>query len=75
MCPISHPYAFSRGNRCCAISEEDNDIVTYGERCDGGDISIFSECCKDRNEISCPSGMNDCIDQGNIFSAVEKNKL
>ena len=74
MCPISHPYAFSRGSRCCANNVEDTDVATYGERCDGGDISIFSECCKDGNEISCTSRMNDCIDQGNTLLSHNKEK-
>ena len=63
MCPPSHPYAFLRGTSCCSSGTESTDIATYGEACDGGELSLFSMCCHG-NEAACPSGNADCINQG-----------
>ena len=64
MCPSSHPYAFQRGTNCCSSEIEDSNIATFGEYCDGGELSIFSMCCNG-NQTPCPNGNTNCINQGN----------
>merc|ERR1739848_376823 len=43
-CPEAYPYAFLRGRYCCEYDREDI-FQIFGERCDGGPISLKSLCC------------------------------
>ena len=64
MCPASYPYVFLMGTKCCAVGKEGNSNNTsFGELCDGGDISWESVCCEDNRNITCPNPP--CI--ANIF--------
>lgn len=56
-CPASYPNAYYNGYHCCKYSREKFDGHS---KCDGGKISLTSECCKDNAEIKCPDGK--CID-------------
>ena len=53
-CPQTHPYAFFGYNRCCTkIIEKEYDERLSQDQCNGGDLEIYSLCCKGEF-IECP---------------------
>ena len=71
-CPLTHPYAFKQGRNCCKTNKEDEHpngeyaCTTRGSSlfrhphcdstCDGGEISIYSNCCENGAFVRCTDG-------------------
>lgn len=67
-CPATNPYSFKQGRACCKNKKED--VGDCNSRpcdstCDGGDLSIASNCCENGASLPCPDGKL-CID-GDVF--------
>ena len=74
-CPSTNPYAFKQGRNCCKTKKEDDHHMKkkrrsdlsprhphYDSSCDGGDLSITSNCCENGAVVVCPDGKL-CIDR------------
>ena len=60
-CPVTHPYAFKQGRNCCKYDTEDDHTSFFrhphpDSTCNGGNISIYSNCCKDAAFVRCTDG-------------------
>ena len=72
-CPATHPYAFKQGRNCCKTRKEDDHnspprFVRHPHRdetCDGGELSIYSNCCENEAFIRCSDGKL-CIDSDDV---------
>ena len=62
-CPPSHKWAFLNGRYCCKYNEEKVN-VTEGSRCDGGEISLTSSCCKEDAYTKCTHANGGCVNSG-----------
>ena len=51
-CPSTHPFVYSNGNNCCANPKEANSNALRA-LCDGGDLSLASQCCANHDAINC----------------------
>ena len=65
-CPPSHKWAFLNGRYCCKYNEEKVN-VTEGSRCDGGEMSLTSSCCKDDAYTKCTRANGGCVNSGNVI--------
>jgi len=54
-CPVSHPYAYSDGQYCCA-SDYEKIYEPLGTKCDGSKIQLDSKCCHNDENTPCPRG-------------------
>ena len=69
-CPWSHPYAFSRGKKCCKTPWKFKS--GSHEDCDGFKIGLWSECCPEELSMDCPE--ESCFNYlYNLFFAWNRN--
>ena len=72
-CPVTHPYVFKQGRNCCKTNVEDSDggegftcssdffrHPHCDSTCDGGELSINSNCCQNGPFYRCDDGNNIC---------------
>ena len=62
-CPSSHKWAYYGGRYCCQYDKETT-APTTTSLCDGGQISLISECCKYHAYTKCPY-VDGCVNAGN----------
>ena len=67
-CPVNYPFAFGGGKQCCKTQKEDTkesqgfDCSVFlrhphcDSTCDGGDLTIYSNCCENAAYFECPEG-------------------
>ena len=68
-CPVNYPYVFKQGRNCCKTNKEDDQTTFFrhphpDSTCDGGELSVYSNCCEDGAFFRCPDG-NLCINRKN----------
>ena len=55
-CPLENPYAYHGGKYCCHYAMEKSAYeqrTSQDANCDGSEISLASECCKDDHFVPC----------------------
>ena len=75
-CPSSHKWAYNGGRYCCQYDKEKTAAKTTSF-CDGGQISLISDCCKYDAWIKCPY-VDGCVNAGNykvMFSLHSRYKF
>ena len=84
-CPVNYPFVFKQGRNCCKTNKEDtatgqgftcNGFFRHphcDSTCDGGPLSMYSNCCENGAFLRCPEGKL-CID-GNENKGTSLNMI